>query len=96
MKEIDILRMQGRGGIFLRLFLATLVIVVVSELIGDMIFTVGPGKVVFLPMLYAVIIGLAITPDLLGKVIAPLKKMVGNKDSTGWSCGYVGTTASGC
>ena len=80
MKEIDILRMQGRGGIFLRLFLATLALVVVSELIGTMVFNVGPGKVVFLPMLYAVIIGLAITPDLLGKIIAPLKKIIDNDE----------------
>ena len=80
MKEIDILRMQGRSSIFLRLFLVTLVITIVSELIGKIIFSVGPGKVVFLPMLYAVIIGLVITPDLLGKVIQPLKKAVGGKE----------------
>lgn len=57
-------------------FFVVLIIVVISEFIGIKKFAVGPGTVTLLPMLYAVIFGMLFTPGLLGKVIAPLKKLV--------------------
>lgn len=57
-------------------FLVVLVICIISEFIGINKFAVGPGTVTLLPMLYAVIFGMLVTPGLLGKVIPPLKKIV--------------------
>ncbi|PIE34364.1 hypothetical protein CSA56_07740 [candidate division KSB3 bacterium] len=64
----------------LRLHLAVLVIVIVCELIGIHKFKVGPGSLVLLPMLYAVVLGLLITPDVLGKKIEALKKIISMKE----------------
>ncbi len=60
----------------IKLYLVVLVIVIIGELIGIKKIPVGPGSVVLLPMLYAVIIGLLITPDLLGKAIKPLQNII--------------------
>ena len=45
-----------------KLHAVALVIIVISELIGLIRFNVGPGTVILLPMLYALLIGLALTP----------------------------------
>ncbi len=74
--EAEILSTQNRIPVFARLFLTVLAIVMVSELFGIKKLPIGPGAVVLLPMLYAVIIGLLITPDLLGKPLGFLKKAV--------------------
>lgn len=76
MKEKEILSWKGRSQSFLKVLAVVLLIVVISELIGIIKFALGPGTVVFLPMLYAVIIGMLITPDILGKKIAALKKLI--------------------
>lgn len=57
-------------------FFVVLVIVMISEFIGIHKIAIGPGTATLLPMLYAVIFGMLVTPSLLGKVIAPLKKIV--------------------
>ena len=72
---------EGAGGkskfaMYAKLYLAVLLICIVSELIGIHKITIGPGSVVLLPMLYAVIIGILITPEVLGKPIKALKKIV--------------------
>lgn len=41
--------------------------VVICEFIGQRTIAIGKASIVLFPMLYAVIIGLIITPDLLGK-----------------------------
>jgi len=61
---------------FLKLFISVLLIVVATELFGTKTFKLGPGQVVLLPMLFAVIIGMLITPDLLGSKIKALKKVI--------------------
>lgn len=61
---------------FRNLYIIVFIIVIISELIGIRKFSVGPGSVVLLPMLFAVIIGLVITPGILGKRIAFLKSMI--------------------
>ncbi len=57
-------------------FITVFIIVIISELIGINSFPVGIATVTLLPMLYAVIIGMLVTPGLLGKVIPGLKKLV--------------------
>ena len=74
--------MSSNGGniTFIKLFLVVLLITIVSEGIGIKKYSIGPGAVVLLPMLYAVIIGLVITPDILGKPLKFLKKFVFNDE----------------
>ena len=76
----EIISWKDRMGIFLRLFGAVLVIVIVSEIIGIIKIPLGPGSVVLLPMLYAVILGLLVTPDILGKPIKVLRKVISDDE----------------
>lgn len=71
---------KDRFAMYAKLFIAVLAIVIVSELIGIHKFNAGPGSVVLLPMLYAVIIGILITPDVLGKPLKFLRKVIGNEE----------------
>ena len=74
------LEMKGNTESFVKLYAVTLAIVIVTELIGTIRFAVGPGQVVLLPMLFAVIIGILVTPDVLGKPIAALRKIISFKE----------------
>ncbi|HFL3544891.1 TPA: DUF3100 domain-containing protein [Clostridioides difficile] len=65
---------------FIQVFLTCLILVVICEFIGQRTIAIGKASIVLFPMLYAVIIGLIITPDLLGKKIKALKKVVGEKE----------------
>lgn len=47
-----------------KLVFTIIAIVIVCELIGAKSITLGPGKLVLLPMLYAVIIGILVTPKI--------------------------------
>lgn len=66
--------------IFVKLFVVVAVIVFLSEFIGIKKIPLGPGQVVLLPMLYAVIIGLIITPNILGKRLAFLKSLLSEEE----------------
>lgn len=74
--EDKIIDSKGKSSTFTKLYLVAFLIVVVSEIIGIKKIPVGPGQIVLLPMLYAVIIGLIITPDILGKSIKSLKTVI--------------------
>ena len=78
--EHEAMNWKDRAVMYLKLFIAVLVIVIVSELIGIHKFKVGPGSVVLLPMLYAVIIGILITPDVLGKPLSFLRKVISSEE----------------
>ena len=78
--EKEILKTSGRLPIFTRLFVTVVVIIIVTELIGIHKIPVGPGAILLLPMLYAVVIGILITPDVLGKPIAALRKLIGKEE----------------
>ncbi len=79
-KVSELIETKGQWGYFLKLYLTVLVIVIITEIIGIQRFRLGPGSVVLLPMLYAVVIGILITPDVLGKVIKPLQKIISMKE----------------
>lgn len=64
----------------IKLMIAAFSIVVGCELIGEYTVNIGPVALVLFPMLYAVIIGIIITPDLLGKKIKVLKEVIGEKE----------------
>ena len=78
--EHEAMNWKDRAVMYSKLFIAVLVIVIVSELIGIHKFKVGPGSVVLLPMLYAVIIGILITPDVLGKPLSFLRKVISSEE----------------
>lgn len=63
-----------------KIIMAVLIIVVVSEWIGVTSIHIGKTTINFLPMLYAVILCVIITPDLLGNYIKPLGKFISRKE----------------
>lgn len=78
--EKELLTFKGRLPIFAKLIFTALVIVIISELIGTLEFDIGIGTVVLLPMLFAVVIGILITPELIGKKLKPLQKLIGKDE----------------
>ncbi len=78
--EAQLIDPKGRIPVFLRLTLTVLGISLISELIGIQQIPAGVATIVLLPMLYAVIIGMIITPDLLGKPIGVLQKLVSTEE----------------
>ena len=64
----------------IKVMLAAFAIVIVTELVGEYTVNIGPVALVLFPMLYAVIIGIVITPDLLGKKIKVLRDVVNEKE----------------
>lgn len=64
----------------LKLVITTLIIIVVTEMIGKISIPVWRVSIVLFPMLYAVVIGLLITPDLLGSKITILKKIINQEE----------------
>ena len=64
----------------IKLMIAAFSIVIGCELIGEYTVNIGPVALVLFPMLYAVIIGIIITPDLLGKKIKVLREIIGEKE----------------
>lgn len=72
----DPIRTAGRWNFHLKTHLTVLVIVMIAEFIGILTYPVGPGQVVLLPMLYAVVIGILLGYRVLGAYIGGLKKAV--------------------
>lgn len=72
----DPIRTAGRWAVHGRTHLTVLVIVVVAEAIGTIEFPIGPGTVVLLPLLFAVVIGVTISYSVLGRYVAPLRQFV--------------------
>ncbi|WP_332898261.1 MULTISPECIES: DUF3100 domain-containing protein [unclassified Haladaptatus] len=70
------IRTAGRWSAHLRTHGTVFAIVVVAELIGTQVFPLGPGQVVLLPMLFAVIFGILLSYSVLGKVVEPLRNVV--------------------
>ena len=55
-------------------------LVTVISLICELIGMIQIGKIALFPMLFAVLIGMAITPDVLGKKITSLKALITEKE----------------
>lgn len=60
----------------INVFLVVTIISLVCEKVGK----IQLGKVALFPMLFAVIIGMTLTPDLLGKKIRKLREIIGEKE----------------
>lgn len=63
-----------------KLMIVGLLIVMLCEFIGKFTLTFGSVSLVLFPMLYAVLVGIIITPDLLGQKIKILKEAIGEKE----------------
>ena len=57
----------------LKVIITSLIIVIISEMIGKIAIPVWKVSIILFPMLYAVVIGLFITPDLIEKKIKALR-----------------------
>lgn len=71
---------KGRWPTFIKLFAILGVTSGLGELIGTFQIPVGPGKIIILPMIFAMVFAVLITPDALGKKIAGLKKLCSEKE----------------
>jgi hypothetical protein len=80
--EENVLSMKnGRAEIFIKLFSMLIVIGIIAEGIGAKIILLGNvGKVILLPMLFAMIIAGAITPHALGQIIPALKNICDDRE----------------
>lgn len=58
-----------------------LLIVIVTEFVGTQTYPLGPGQVVLLPMLFAVIIGILISYSVVGAYFKPLRQFVSKEVS---------------
>ena len=76
------IRLRGRWRIHIQTHLTILIVVIVAELIGTIEYPIGPGTVVLLPMLYAVMIGIAISYSVLGQYVRPLRRFVSKEASS--------------
>ena len=65
------------------------IIIIITETIGKVSIPVWRVSVILFPMLYAVVIGTLITPDLLGKKIKVLRKLVDSTEIK-WASELVG------
>lgn len=77
----DPIATAGRWAHHGRAHLTVLVLVIVTEAIGTQTFPLGPGQVVLLPMLFAVVIGILISYSVLGAYIDPLREVVNREVS---------------
>ncbi|PSP82324.1 DUF3100 domain-containing protein [Halobacteriales archaeon QS_1_68_17] len=70
------IRTAGRWRFHLKTHVTVLLIVIVAEFIGTKTYPVGPGQVVILPMLYAVVIGILLGYRVLGAYIDQLRQAI--------------------
>ena len=59
-RAFDVASVRTDLGSYLKLYALALVIIVIAALIGPVSFNVGPGKVVLLPMVWAILLGAAL------------------------------------
>ncbi len=72
---------DGRWPVFIKLFVVLIGASVLAELIGTVSIPLGPvGKISIIPMIFAMVIAVAVTPDALGRVIRPVKRLCSEKE----------------
>lgn len=68
------------GKTLIKVAAAVGVFATIGELIGTIKIPVGPGNFILLPMIFAMIVAMFLTPDALGKKIPSLKKIIDVKE----------------
>ena len=66
--------------------IASIVICIIAELIGPLQFKVMGIDVKILTMIWVIIMGILLSPTLLGKVIPPLKKFISKLNGHRFCC----------
>ncbi len=79
-KTENLLKTQGNWSSILKLFGIIAITSCIGEFIGMISIPVGPGKFVLLPMIFAMLLAVAITPDAFGRCISKLKNLCGEKE----------------
>ena len=70
----EVLETKGRWPIFVKFCMILIVFSAVGELIGTLKVPIGPGNLIIMPMVWAMVLVVLITPDALGRKIEALKK----------------------
>lgn len=76
----DVLITKNRWPVFIKLFAILGVVSGIGELIGTIKIPVGPGNIIILPMIFAMIAAVVITPDALGRKFSGLKKICSEQE----------------
>ncbi len=76
----DVYDTTGRWPVFIKLMVIAGVAAGLGELVGTVKFPVGPGNIILLPMMFAMIFAVLVTPDALGSKIAALKEFCSEKE----------------
>lgn len=76
----EVLSTKGRGKVFLKLFGMAAVVCVIAEIIGVVSIPIGRGKIVILPSIFALIMTVLISPDVLGRKIKVFKTFYGESE----------------
>jgi len=79
-KATAVLSTDGRWPVFIKLFILLGIVSGIGELIGTISIPLGPGKIIILPMIFAMILAVAVTPDALGKKIAAFENICSEKE----------------
>ena len=79
-ETVDDLATKGRRPSFIKLFAVIGVTSGIGEVIGKITIPVGIGSVIILPMVFAMILALLLTPDALGRRIEGLKNICGREE----------------
>ena len=79
-ENVDDLATKGRWPSFIKLFAVIGVTSGIGEVIGKITIPVGIGSVIILPMVFAMILALLLTPDALGRRIEGLKNICGREE----------------
>lgn len=76
----EVLETKGRWPIFVKFCMILIVFSAVGELIGTLKVPIGPGNLIIMPMVWAMVLVVLITPDALGRKIEALKKICGEEE----------------
>lgn len=76
----NVLGLEDGWSKFIKLFVICTIVSIIGEAIGTKSVSIGPGSIIILPMIFAMVIGILITPDALGKKISSLKNIIGDKE----------------
>lgn len=76
----NVLSTKKRWPVFIKLFALLGILSGIGETIGVVSFKIGPGSLIILPMIFAMVIGVLLTPDALGKKFKALNKLVSSEE----------------
>ncbi|KAF5031050.1 hypothetical protein DSECCO2_631780 [anaerobic digester metagenome] len=87
----EILSTKGRAPVFIKLFALVGIFSAIGELIGTLKIPVGPGNLIVMPMVWAMVLLVIFAPDALGRKIQALK-MVYSEDEVNLAKQVMGFT----